>query len=85
MRRTNVNPKDLKRVSVSINSADGTFIGSGIGICVKGQYYILTAAHCLKNIGDNLLEVSQICLKGGINKLWEKGRVVNVNSSLIIQ
>lgn len=79
MRRTNVNPKDLKRVSVSINSADGTFIGSGIGICVKGQYYILTAAHCLKNIGDNLLEVSQICLKGGINKLWEKGRVVNVN------
>ena len=65
MRRTNVNPKDLKRVSVSINSADGTFIGTGIGICVKGQYYVLTAAHCLLDEKGEMLKISQICLKGG--------------------
>ena len=76
MRRTNVNPKDLKRVSVSINSADGTFIGTGIGICVKGQYYVLTAAHCLLDEKGEMLKISQICLKGGYGQ-WENCIVVN--------
>ena len=76
MKRTNVNPRDLKRVSVSINSTDGTFIGSGIGICVKGQYYVLTAAHCLFDIKGEVLETSQISLKGGYGQ-WENGTVIN--------
>ncbi len=76
MKRTNVNPRDLKRVSVSINSTDGTFIGSGIGICVKGLYYVLTAAHCLFDIKGEVLETSQISLKGGYGQ-WENGTVIN--------
>lgn len=76
MRRTNVNARDLKRVSVSINSTDGTFIGSGIGICVKGKYYVLTAAHCLFDIKGKVLETSQISLKGGYGQ-WENSIVIN--------
>lgn len=87
MKRTNVNPRDLKRVSVSINSTDGTFIGSGIGICVKGQYYVLTAAHCLFDIKGEVLETSQISLKGGYGQ-WENGTVINeikLNTKQIVQ
>lgn len=78
LNRTIINARDVKRVSVSINSLDGIPLGSGIGVCVGGLYYVLTAAHCLRIIEGNLLKVSQICLKGGINNLWEKSRVVNV-------
>lgn len=78
LNRTIINGRDVKRVSVSVNSLDGIPLGSGIGACIEGQYYVLTAAHCLKNTEGILFKVSQICLKGGINNLWEKSRVVNV-------
>lgn len=53
MNLTKANIKDLKKVTVKINCSNGTE-GSGIIVAIRGNLYVLTAAHVINDFGKSL-------------------------------